>query len=133
MSNSILTSTKKILGIDETYTAFDLDIILHINSVLGTLNQLGIGPDAGFMIEDADAEWESFLGDDLRLNPVKTYVYLRVKALFDPPQTSFHLAAMDKQIQELEWRLNVHREGLSWSDPDPELADDDLVIDGGGI
>lgn len=140
MSNSILTSTKKVLGIDANYTAFDLDIVMHINSALSTLNQLGIGQDAGFMIEDADAEWADFLGSDLRLNPVKTYVYLRVRLLFDPPATSFHLAAMEKQIQELEWRLNVHREGLSWVDPDPHPVPivyspdggEENEIDGGG-
>lgn len=122
MSNSILVSTKKMLGIDAAYTAFDLDVLTHINSALATLNQLGIGQDEGFMIEDDAAEWADFLGTDLRLNPVKTYVFLRVRLLFDPPQTSFHLAAMEKQIQELEWRLNVHREGLSWVDPDPDPA-----------
>ena len=118
MSDSILTSTKKILGIAEDYTAFDLDILTHINSVLSTVNQLGIGPEAGFMITGASEEWTSLLGDDLRLNAVKTYVFLRVRMIFDPPQTSFHQAAMEKQIQELEWRLNVHREGLSWVDPE---------------
>jgi hypothetical protein len=134
MSESILTSTKKILGIAEDYTAFDVDIIMHINSVFSTLNQLGIGPEIGFMVEDADAEWDSFLLGDTRLNSVKTYVFLRVKLLFDPPSTSLHIAAMEKQIQELEWRLNVSREATSWTDPDPDLSDtDDLVLDGGGF
>lgn len=116
--SSILTSTKKILGIDASYDVFDVDIITHINSVFSTLNQLGIGPTAGFMIEDDTAEWDAFLENDLRLNAVKTYVYLRVRMLFDPPQTSFHIAAMEKQIQELEWRLNVQREEESWVEPE---------------
>lgn len=110
LSNSILTSTKKILGLDESYTAFDLDVITHINSVFTTLHQLGIGPVEGFMIEDSAPIWADFLGDDPRLNAVKTYVYLRVRLLFDPPATSFTITAFEKQIQELEWRLNVHRE-----------------------
>lgn len=120
MSESILTNTKKILGLAEDYTVFDTDIIIHINSVFSTLNQLGLGPEEGFMIEDATAVWDDFLSDDLRLNNVKTYVYLRVRVLFDPPTSSFGLAAMQEQIKELEWRLNVQREGDAWTDPDPE-------------
>lgn len=119
MSDSILDSTKKILGIEPDYTAFDQDITMHINSVFATLNQLGIGPNNGFAIEDADSEWEDFLGDDPRLNSVKTYIYLRVRLLFDPPSTSFLLNSMKEQLQEIEWRLNVHREGESWMNPNP--------------
>lgn len=117
MSDSILVSTKKILGLDASYTAFDVDIIMHINSVFGTLNQLGIGPVNGFMIEDDTALWSTFIGSDLNLNAVKTYVYLRVRLLFDPPATSFHITAMENQIKELEWRLNVYRETRDWIDP----------------
>lgn len=117
MSNSILTSTKKILGIEDEYTAYDVDILMHINSVFSILNQLGIGPTDGFAIEDKVATWDTFLGDDPRLNSVKTYVYLRVRLLFDPPTTSYLIDAMKQQIQELEWRLNVQREGASWTDP----------------
>lgn len=126
MSDSILVSTKKILGLDASYTAFDVDIIMHINSVFGTLNQLGIGPINGFMIEDDTALWRTFIGSDLNLNAVKTYVYLRVRLLFDPPATSFHITAMENQIKELEWRLNVYRETRDWVDP--ILG---AVIDGG--
>lgn len=134
ISTSILTSTKKILGIEETYTPFDVDILMHINSVFSTLNQLGIGPEIGFMIEDSDAVWEDFLGADPRLNSVKTYVYLRVRLLFDPPTTSYLIEALNKQILELEWRLNVYREGTAWANPDPNLSDDDdLVLDGGSL
>lgn len=122
MSDSILTSTKKILGIADDYTVFDLDIILHINSVFSTLTQLGVGPTAGFMISDKTTEWVDFLGDDLELNAVKTYIYLRVRMLFDPPATSYAVEAMKEQIKELEWRLNVVREGESWTDPDPILV-----------
>lgn len=119
MSDSILTSTKKILGIEEGYEAFDLDIITHINSAFTTLTQLGVGPAAGFMIEDKAATWDAFLGSDPRLNAVKQYVYLRVKMVFDPPQTSYAVEAFNKQIQEHEWRLNVHMEETIWTDPDP--------------
>lgn len=117
--NSILDTTKKVLGLDSEYTAFDQDIMLHINSVLPTLYQLGIGPDDGFMIEDKTPTWTDYLGTDKNLNSVKSYVYLKVKLLFDPPQTSFAIAAMEKQIEELEWRINVHREEVAhpWVSP----------------
>jgi hypothetical protein len=119
VNDSILTSTKQALGLAEDYTAFDPDIIMHINSVFSTLNQLGIGPDLGFMIEDKEAFWATFLGSDPRLNNVKTYVYLRVRMLFDPPQTGFHTTAMQEQIKELEWRINVKREAEQWTNPLP--------------
>lgn len=115
--SSILNDTKKILQLAEDYTAFDLDVITHINTAFTTLQQLGIGPVEGFMIEDESAEWEAFLGGDPRLNGVKTYLYLRVRLVFDPPATSFHIAALEKQIEELEWRLNVQREGETWVPP----------------
>lgn len=107
MSDSILDSTKKILGIDADYTVFDLDVITHINSVFTTLTQLGVGPVTGFYIDDSLATWDDYLTPWMNLNAVKSYMYLRVRLLFDPPATSFHIAALEKQIQELEWRLNV--------------------------
>lgn len=119
MEESILISTKKILGIAEDYTVFDLDIITHINTAFSTLTQLGIGPTVGFMIEDDSAEWEEFFGNNLRYNSIKSYVYLKVKQLFDPPQTSYLINAMEKQIEELEWRLNSLREDTEWVDPNP--------------
>lgn len=119
MNDSILTSVKKILGITEDYTVFDLDIITHINSVFSTLNQLGIGPEGGFMIEDAVQTWTMYLGDDIRLNNVKTYMYLRVRLLFDPPTTSYLINALNEQVVQHEWRLNVYREGTEWVDPNP--------------
>lgn len=114
MTDSILDTTKKVLGIESSYTAFDLDVLMHVNSALATLNQLGIGPEEGFEIEDATAVWSDFLGTDKRYNPVKTYVYLRVRLLFDPPSTSFAIEAIKNQLQELEWRLNVHREAVTY-------------------
>lgn len=132
MTDSILTSIKKNLGVEDDYEVFDPDIIMYINSAFSTLNQLGVGPDEGFMIEDKTATWSTFLGTDPRLNAVKTYVQLRTKMLFDPPQTSYLLAAMEKQIQEHEWRLNVFMEHTIWTDPDPEdLVDSGQVLDGG--
>jgi hypothetical protein len=120
METSILTGTKKILGLAEDYTAFDHDVITHINTAFSTLTQLGVGPAEGFMIEDDTAVWTDFIiDDDLQYNSVKTYVYLRVRMLFDPPGTSFVITALNEQIKELEWRLNIHREETGWTDPDP--------------
>lgn len=118
MTESILDSTKKILGIEAEYTAFDLDIMTHINSIFSILHQLGIGPASGFRIDDNEAVWSDFVDDD-RMISVKTYVFLRVRLLFDPPTTSFHQTALKEQYQELEWRLNVVREGDEWVHPEP--------------
>lgn len=117
MTDSILTSTKKVLGIADDYVVFDPDIIMHINTVFTTLNQLGLGPDIGFSIEDDTATWDAFLDGNLNYNSVKTYVYLRVRLLFDPPTTSYLITSMKEQVQELEWRLNIQREGTSWTPP----------------
>jgi hypothetical protein len=120
MEQSILNSTKKILGIADDYTAFDLDIITHINTAFSTLTQLGVGSAPGFMIYDDSAVWQDFISDtDYQYNAVKSYVFLKVRQLFDPPQTSYLISAVEKQIAEFEWRLNVHREETEWVDPDP--------------
>lgn len=122
MEQSILTSTKKILGLSEDYTVFDLDIITHINSAFSTLTQLGIGPIEGYMINDANDMWEDFFIDlDFEYNSVKSYVFLKVRQLFDPPQTSYLIAAVERQIQELEWRLNTRREETEWVAPPKPL------------
>lgn len=106
--DSILTSVKKLLGISEEYEHFDADIIMHINSVFMTLTQLGVGPSEGFSIMDEDAIWSDFTTDINQLQAVKTYMYLRVRLLFDPGSLgSATLAAYERQIQEFEWRLNV--------------------------
>jgi hypothetical protein len=117
IGDSILASTKKNLGLSDDYDAFDLDVIMHINSVFTVLSQLGIGPANGFRIEDRSTTWDDFIGDDVNRDSVKTYMFLRVKLYFDPPGTSFHIAAIEKQIEELGWRLNVQREGESWAEP----------------
>lgn len=105
--DSILTSIKKLLGIAEDYTQFDSDLIMHINSVFMILTQLGVGPEDGFTIEDAYAEWSDFVspGDNLEL--IKSYMHLKVKLLFDPPTNSSLIDSMDRMINEFEWRLNV--------------------------
>lgn len=121
METSILNSTKKVLGLPEDYTVFDHDVITHINTALSQLTQLGIGPAQGYMIEGVDDEWDDFIdvATDPQLNNVKTYVFLKTRQFFDPPQTSYLISAMERQIQELEWRMNVHREETGWVDPAP--------------
>lgn len=110
VNKSILNSTKKILGLAPTYTPFDLDVITHINTAFSTLNQLGLGPDGGFAIEDESELWTDLDLPTNQLSAVKTYVYLKTRMLFDPPNTSYHVTSMNDQIRELEWRLNVLRE-----------------------
>lgn len=110
---SILTSVKKMLGIPEDYEHFDADIIMHINSVFMILTQLGVGPAEGFTIMDEDAIWSDFIQDKKTIESVKSYMYLKVRLLFDPPLSSAVLDSMNRLISELEWRLNVA------VDPDP--------------
>ena len=107
METSILTSIKKLLGVAEDYSEFDEDIMTHINSVFLNLTQLGVGPEEGFMIEDNTAEWEDFINGSVQLQAVKTYVYLKVKLLFDPPLSSSVTESINRMIAELEWRLNA--------------------------
>ena len=104
---SILTSIKKMLGIMERYTIFDADIIMHINSVFATLTQLGVGPSEGFSIEDDDSTWSDFIPEGSKLESVKSYMYLKVRMLFDPPLTSSVLESMNRMASEYEWRLQV--------------------------
>lgn len=138
MSDSILTSIKKLLGIEESYTPFDVDIVMHINTALSTLDDLGIGPNGGFFITNKDATWDQFLGtNEVYYDSIKSYVYLRVRMLFDPPATGFHVSAMDAQIKEFEWRLSQRREAKDWVDPTPVDLEPDfdgtVTIDGGPI
>lgn len=110
---SILTSTKKLLGITEEYEHFDKDIIMHINSVFLNLTQLGVGPKEGFFIEDDTAEWTDFIEDHIQLQAVKSYIYLKVKLLFDPPLSSAVIESTNRMIAEFEWRLRLAAENLS--------------------
>ena len=106
--DSILTSIKKMLGIPEEYDHFDPDLIMHINSVLSILTQIGVGPSEGFRIEDDLATWEDFLNNDTDYEAVKSYVHLRVKLLFDTSTlSSAVIESMNRMISELEWRLNA--------------------------
>ena len=107
MDSSILTSIKKLLGIAEEDTSFDQDIIMHINTVFAILAQLGVGPANGFSIEDDSAIWEDYLGNATNLELVKSYVYMKVRSMFDPPTSSILADAMNKNISELEWRINT--------------------------
>ena len=108
--DNILSSIKKLLGIPTEETAFDSDIIMHINSVFMILNQLGIGPTNGFTISDDYALWSDFIPDGQNLELVKSYMYMKVRLLFDPPTNSSVLTSMEKTINEFEWRLNVQAE-----------------------
>lgn len=105
MSESILTSIKKLLGIAEDYNFFDADLLMDINSVLMILHQMGIGPKEPMMIEDASATWSDFFDGKVDINAVKTYIALKVRLMFDPPQNSGHANAIAETIKELEWRL----------------------------
>lgn len=119
MTESILDSVKKVLNIPKTQTAFDQDIMMHTNSALAIMTQLGVGPPEGFMILNSDQTWDEFIGTDPVLNLVKTCVYMRVRLIFDPPQTSFGIAAMERQITEHEARINIHREEVTHPWPLP--------------
>lgn len=107
---SILTSIKKLLGIEENYTHFDADLIMHINSVFMILTQIGVGPTNGFSIQDAETTWQEFLPEDSNLEAVKSFIHLKVKLMFDPPTNSSHLESIKQLASELEWRLNVSAE-----------------------
>ena len=110
MQTSILNTIKHMLAVTVEETAFDVDIVVGINSAMMFLSQIGVGPD-GFVISDADDNWSDLLGDATNLESVKSYVYLKTRLLFDPPATSFVLSAMQTQIAELEWRLAIQAEG----------------------
>lgn len=110
MEESILLSIKQSLGLDKEYTPFDPDVIMHINSVFMVLNQLGVGPEDGFVIEDDTSMWNEYLTNPKELQGVRTYIYLKVKLIFDPPLNSSVLESMKQSINEFEWRLNAKAE-----------------------
>lgn len=107
---SILKTIKKMLGIAPDYTQFDTDIIVHINTALMTLNQLGVGPEKPVVVMSELDQWQKVLDSATDLEAIKTYVYLKVRVVFDPPANSFVLEAMNRQISEIEWRLNMQTE-----------------------
>lgn len=112
MDESILITIKKMLGLDDEYQPFDADVIVLINSALMTLTQLGIGPKNGYAITDYSSKWSDFLVNDVKLEAVKNYIYLKVRVTFDPPTSSSILEAYKQQLNELEWRLNVQVESV---------------------
>lgn len=122
MNDSILNSIKKLLGIAEEYESFDTDIIMHINTVFTILYELGIGPAKGFSIKDDSSTWADFLSNEIRYDSVKTYIYLRVKMLFDPPLSSAVIEAQKQIISELENRLIIMSD---------EIADEEEVNQNG--
>ena len=132
MSESILVSIKKLLGIDSEYTHFDADIIMHINSALMILHQEGVGPDEPMMIEDGSTTWDEFFGDKNDIAAVKTWLGLKVRLVFDPPQNSAHINAINENLKELEWRLysaksskNFDHKSSDWPWNINEEVDDD--------
>lgn len=130
LEQSILQSIKKLLGIPAEHTEFDTDILIHINTAFMTMKQLGVGPAAGFVVEGEEEQWVTFLaGKPTDFQAVKTFVYLKVRSFFDPPQTSYHTTALENQLQQLEWRLNAAREETDWVDPNPvPIRDEDNVL-----
>lgn len=110
---SILDSIKKLLNVDVSDTAFDIDIKMHINTTLSILTHLGVGPDIGFSIQDNKATWKDFIPQTINLEMIKTFVYLKVKLVFDPPLNSAVIAIMKENAKELEWRINelANRQG----------------------
>lgn len=121
MSTSILNDIKHMLGIEPDYDAFDIDIIIDINSVFMILNQLGVGPKETFSITDSTATWDEFTRGKTDIMAVKTYIYLRTRLMFDPPTNSFTIQAFENQIKELQWRLLVQRETVK-----PPVTPDDM-------
>lgn len=110
--DSILLSVKKMIGIPNDYDVFDTDIILHINTVFDGLNQMGVGPEEGFSISDSSTEWSEFLTFGKNSEMVKTYMYLKVRMLFDPPSNGTLSNLLSEQIKEYEWRLLIFADEL---------------------
>lgn len=108
--DSILTSIKKMLGISEEYEQFDPELMIYINSAFGTLKQLGVGPDSGYSISSKDNTWGEFSSDASEVSLVKSYVYISVRLIFDPPTSSFVLDSLSRQRDEIGWRLNAGAE-----------------------
>lgn len=131
---SIMESVKKVLGFDPDYTAFDLDVVVYINSTFGILQQLGVGSDTGFMITDNTTLWSQYVSDLSYLGMVKTYICMAVRLAFDPPATSYGIGAIERQLELLAWRICVAAENANPpSDPFAarrihEIAGDEAVV-----
>lgn len=137
MDDSILTSIKAALGLPADYTPYDVELVFHINSVLSNLHQLGVGPEPGFAITDASDTWSDLLETDIKLNNVKSYIFMKVKLVFDSASMSQHLiSAYTKMIDEETWRIQVAADPMIPQlvpvlDPDTVDTDDEFIIDGG--
>lgn len=107
MTSSILNTIKKLLGMTPEYTAYDEDVTVAINTVFNTLYQLGVGPETPFSIEDKNTTWDMYTEDRKTIEMVKTYIFLKVKLIFDPPLNSSVLESYKQMASEYEWRLNV--------------------------
>lgn len=107
VNESILNSTKKLLGIPEEYDEFDMDVQIHINSVFSVLAQIGAGPDLGYQITGPEEKWQDFLGVNPLINQIKSYMYMQVRLWFDPPATSFTIDSFTKAVEEMKWRIQI--------------------------
>ena len=114
-TDGILDSTKQQLGLDIEDDSYDSELTMHINSTFFTLHQLGVGPALGFTIIDRNDKWTAFVGTD-QINAVKTYMGMAVRLIFDPPATGPAVAAMERLVAQMEWRLKTHMEGVKWDE-----------------
>lgn len=132
MSTSILDDVKRSLNQDPSYTAFDNEIIMHINGVLADLDQIGVGPPGGLHITSNTALWSDLYGVDATHDNIMTYVCLRVRLMFDPPESSYAINSFQAQIDKAEWRINMRREEYAWINPDDTApVPEETVLDGG--
>lgn len=130
MEQSILLSTKKILGLGADDDSFDLDVLTFINTAFSTLNDVGVGPSGGFFIGDDEYTWDDFAVDaavdDVQVNDIRTYVFLRCRMLFDPPATPYLINAFKDQLDEHVVRISRRREATAWVDPDPPVISEEV-------
>lgn len=122
IEDSILKTIKKMSGVLVDDDSFDIDVITQINTVFVELNDLGIGPEDGFMIESDTETWATYFEDDVNLNNVKTFMALKVRLAFDLPTTSYHIEAIERQIDKLEWRIVNRKERSTWTPPTPPVV-----------
>lgn len=104
MNESILNTIKKLLGIDENYTFFDQDLIIHINSAIFVLSDIGVKKALDYRITDDTAVWSDLIPEEKNLEPIKTFIYIRVRKIFDPPSSAV-ATALDETLKEMEWRI----------------------------
>lgn len=117
LETSIFKNIKQLLQIDGGTEDFDQDIYMHINSAISELTDIGVGPPAGFIVNSESVTWDQLVEDDLRYESVKTFIFLKVRLYFDPPQSQFGMQAMERQIDQLVWRLSARRELKNYVEP----------------